>query len=89
MLENKILYGRRINSYMPCRGNTANTPEACASQCTGNRDCNAWTFAANFNCGWVGESQPEGLCYLMSDVARGDMYDAPDGETFFSGFTRK
>lgn len=86
MLQNKVVYGRRLNSYMPCRGNVASNAQACASQCVGNAECSAWTFAPDFNCGWVGESMPMGLCYLMADVSGGNIYDAPDGDAFISGF---
>ncbi|KAL4541286.1 hypothetical protein Ndes2526B_g05824 [Nannochloris sp. 'desiccata'] len=86
MLRNKVVYGRRLNSYMPCRGNVASNAKDCQSQCTENMECKAWTFAPDFNCGWVGESMPMGLCYLMADVTGGNIYDAPAGDAFISGF---
>ena len=86
MLQNKVVYGRRLNSYMPCRGNVANNAQECQTQCTQSKECRAWTFAPDFNCGWLGESMPMGLCYLMADVSGGNIYDAPDGDDFISGF---
>lgn len=86
MLQNKVVYGRRLNSYMPCRGNVASDAKDCKKQCKKDKECRAWTFAPDFNCGWLGESMPMGLCYLMADVTGGQIYDAPDGDDFISGF---
>lgn len=86
LLEGKVLYGRRVNSYLPCRGNVAASAADCASQCSGNGDCEAFTFVNNFNCGWVGEPTPQGLCYLMADVDGDSVFDAPAGDDFVSGF---
>lgn len=84
----KVVGGRRLNSQLPCRGNIASSPAGCANSCVGNERCEGWTFTTAFNCGWIGESKPTGLCYLMSDVNDEAVYDAPNdhGSDFVSGW---
>ena len=85
-LQNKVVYGRRLNSYTPCLGNTAFSRDSCSQMCTQLAGCRAWTFTDNFNCGWIGESNPTGLCYLMADTDESSIFDAPAGDYFVSGF---
>lgn len=85
-LPGKIIYGRRLNSHLPCQGNIAQDAEDCASRCEGVSKCEAWTFTDGFNCGWAGESNAVGLCYMMSDVDPSNVYDAPDSDMFVSGW---
>ena len=86
LLPGKIIYGTRINSHMPCKGNIVDNAEDCAERCKDISKCDAWSFTDGFNCGWVGEPEPVGLCYMMSDVGPYDIFDAPNGDIFISGW---
>jgi len=84
--QGKVVYGKRLNSVMPCFDNVATDYQACADQCTQNTACQAWTFTDGFNCEWMGTTDPVGLCYLMTNVDSTMVFDAPLGDSFISGW---
>jgi hypothetical protein len=87
-LKGKSIYGRRLNSVLPCVGNRASSSGRCRYLCQEKPGCMAWTWAGNSNCDWIGEQEAAGLCYLMADADTGDVFSAPEGDrdNFVSGF---
>lgn len=87
-MKGKSIYGRRLNSVLPCVGNRASSSGRCRYLCQEKPGCTAWTWAGSSNCDWIGEQEPAGLCYLMADVDSSDIFSAPEGDrdNFVSGF---
>jgi hypothetical protein len=81
----KVVGGRRLNSALPCRGNIALSASECGGSCVSAALCQGWTFAADFDCSWMGETNNVGLCYLMGDVSQDAVYDMP-ADDFVSGW---
>lgn len=82
----KTVYGRRLNSILPCVGNKASSSGRCEYLCTQTKGCNGWTWTDEFNCGWIGENQATGLCYLVGEAEEDDVFDAPGkSRNFISG----
>ena len=85
-MTGKTVYGRRLNSILPCVGNKASTSGRCEYLCTQTKGCNGWTWTDEFNCGWIGENQATGLCYLVGEADEDDVFDAPGkSRNFISG----
>lgn len=84
LMTGKTIYGRRINSILPCVGNIARRYTDCQSQCNRDGNCDAWTWAS-FDCSWVGDSRDSGVCYLMTDSDEQDVFQAPEHGDFVSG----
>eukprot|EP00889_Picochlorum_renovo_P000440 jgi/Picre1/27470/NNA_000437.t1 len=85
-MTGKTVYGRRLNSILPCVGNKASTSGRCEYLCTQTKGCNGWTWTDEFNCGWIGENQATGVCYLVGEADEDDVFDAPGkSRNFISG----
>ena len=87
VMTGKTIYGRRINSILPCVGNIARRYTDCQSQCNRDGKCTGWTWAS-FDCSWVGDSTDSGICYLMTDTDAKDVFTAPKHGDFISGMKR-
>lgn len=84
LMTGKTIFGRRINSILPCIGNIARRYTDCSDACKRERNCAAWTWAS-FDCSWVGDSKDSGICYLMADSDIDDVFAAPNDGDFISG----
>ncbi len=87
LMSGKTIFGRRINSILPCVGNIARRYTDCQAQCNRDGDCDAWTWAS-FDCSWVGDSKDSGVCYLMTDSDERDVFQAPSHGDFVSGIKK-
>ncbi len=87
LMSGKTIYGRRINSILPCVGNIARRYTDCQTSCNRDGKCDAWTWAS-FDCSWVGDSRDSGVCYLMADSNERDVFEAPSRGDFVSGMKR-
>jgi len=87
LMTGKTIFGRRINSILPCVGNIARRYTDCQAQCNRWQNCQAWTWAS-FDCSWVGDSKDSGVCYLMTDSDERDVFEAPSHGDFVSGMIK-
>jgi hypothetical protein len=83
----RILSGSRLSpngGIRPCTGLHVADPGACCEVCRGTVGCNGWMYSKPLDCRVFGQTAPENVCYMISDVT--GSYDPVMPElTYFSG----